>query len=93
MAGDLAALAALLDGQGKYDKAEPLYHRALKIFKRVYGEEHYEIAVNLNNLAALKHAKGKIGRSNGHEGNGTLLVLYWVLSIPALGQEIASIRP
>ena len=52
-------MAALLDGQGKSDKAEPLYHRALKIFKRVYGEEHYEIAVNLNNLAALKHAKGE----------------------------------
>lgn len=27
--------------------------------------------------------------SHGHQINGTLLVVYWVLSIPALGQEIA----
>jgi tetratricopeptide (TPR) repeat protein len=36
-----------------------LHYRALAIFERAYGPEHYEIAVNLNNLGALKHAQGK----------------------------------
>lgn len=31
----------------------------LDIFEREYGPEQYEIAVNLNNLAALKQAQGK----------------------------------
>jgi len=56
----MAALAALLDGQKKYREAETLYRRALAIFERVYGEEHYEIAVSLNNLAAIYHALGKL---------------------------------
>ena len=55
----MAALAALLDGQGKYDEAEKLYRRALAVFERTYGPEHYEVAVNLNNLAALCHATGR----------------------------------
>jgi tetratricopeptide (TPR) repeat protein len=59
VAADVAALAALLDGQGKYDEAEKLYRRALTVFERVYGTEHYEIAVTLNNLAAIYHARGE----------------------------------
>ena len=58
MAADVAALAAILDGQGKYDEAEALYRRALTIFERVYGPDHYEVAVTCNNLAALSYAKG-----------------------------------
>src|SRR5712692_650598 len=54
----MAALAALLDGQGKFAEAEQLYRRALAIFKRTYGSEHYELAVNFNNLAAIQHKKG-----------------------------------
>ena len=55
----MAALAALLDGQGKVDEAERLYRQALAVFERAYGPEHYEVAVNLNNLAALAHAQGR----------------------------------
>ena len=29
-------------------------------FERRYGPEHYDIAVNLNNLAAVRRAKGDI---------------------------------
>lgn len=57
VAADRAALAALLDGQGKYDEAEALYERALEVFERVYGPGHYEIAVTLNNLAAMHQAR------------------------------------
>lgn len=59
MAADIAALAALLDGQRKYAEAEQLYRRALAIFERSHGAENYEIAVNLNNLAANCNAQGR----------------------------------
>lgn len=63
VAADLAALAALLVGQGKCDEAERLYRRALTIFRRVYGLNHYEVAVTLNNLAAIAQAQGDLSRS------------------------------
>jgi len=58
VAADVAALAAILDGQGKRDEAEGLIRRSLAVFERVYGPEHYEVAINLNNLAALRQGKG-----------------------------------
>jgi tetratricopeptide (TPR) repeat protein len=42
-----------------YEEAERLYRRALDILERVYGPEHHEVAVTLNNLAALAHARGR----------------------------------
>jgi tetratricopeptide (TPR) repeat protein len=30
------------------------------VFMRVYGSDHYEVAVNLNNLAALRQAGGDV---------------------------------
>jgi tetratricopeptide (TPR) repeat protein len=53
----------LLDQQGKYDEAESLYHQALAVFERTYGPEHYEVAVTLNNLAALAQAQGNPGKA------------------------------
>jgi len=49
----------LLDSQGKYVEAKQLCLRALSVFERVYGPEHYDIAVNLNNLAAVYQATGR----------------------------------
>ena len=39
--------------QGKLDEAEPLYKESLAIDKKVYGDEHPEVATDLNNLALL----------------------------------------
>ena len=58
VAADIAALAGLLDGQGKYDEAEALYRRALGLFEHALGPEHYEVAITCNNLAALSHTRG-----------------------------------
>jgi tetratricopeptide (TPR) repeat protein len=58
MAREIAALAMLLDGQGKYEQSEPLYRQAIEIFSLVYGAEHFEVAVNLNHLAAVREARG-----------------------------------
>lgn len=40
VAADKAALAAILDAQGRFDEAGELYRQALAVFERVYGPEH-----------------------------------------------------
>jgi tetratricopeptide (TPR) repeat protein len=54
----LATLAAILDAQEKHEEAEELYRRALNILESQLGQENYEAAVNLNNLAALNFRRG-----------------------------------
>jgi tetratricopeptide (TPR) repeat protein len=46
-------LAVLYEEQGKYEKAEPLYKRALIIVEKELGPEHPTVAASLNNLASL----------------------------------------
>ena len=55
---DAAAYASLLDGLERYAESEPIYVRVLKAFEKMYGPEHYEIVVNLNNLANVRYARG-----------------------------------
>ena len=43
---------------GAYEKALPLYQRALDISEKVLGPEHPDVATTLNNLAALYHHMG-----------------------------------
>jgi tetratricopeptide (TPR) repeat protein len=50
-------MAALYHTQGKYKMAEELYLRALELKRRLYGEEHEEVALNLQNLAITYGAK------------------------------------
>jgi tetratricopeptide (TPR) repeat protein len=59
VAADLAALAPILDAQGKRNEAAALMLRSLAILERTYGPNHYEVAVSLNNLAALRAAEGQ----------------------------------
>ena len=39
--------------QGKLDEAKPYMEQVLSIDKKVYGEDHPEVATDLNNLAQL----------------------------------------
>jgi len=59
----------LLKAKGDYDGAEPLFREALAIDKKVYGEDHPEVATDLNNLAQLLKKKGdeKTASSMGKE--------------------------
>ncbi|MBW1615469.1 MAG: tetratricopeptide repeat protein [Deltaproteobacteria bacterium] len=43
----------------KYKKAISYYEKALNIYKKVYGEEHPDIATNLNNIGAVLEALGE----------------------------------
>jgi tetratricopeptide (TPR) repeat protein len=54
-----AAWAALVEGVGRLEEAREIYLRALATFERVYGEEHYEVAVTLNNLAGVADELGQ----------------------------------
>ena len=39
--------------QGKLDEAKPYYEQSLAIRKKVFGDEHPDVASGLNNLAQL----------------------------------------
>ncbi len=68
VAADLAALAAILDAQGRFEESLPLYRRALRILHRhgdfrreldaVGQSETQEIAVIVNNLGAVWFRRG-----------------------------------
>ena len=60
VASDMAALAALLDGQRKFDEAERLYVEALDVFEREPESNAGEIAVALNGLGALQAMRGEL---------------------------------
>jgi tetratricopeptide (TPR) repeat protein len=63
VASDLKALGAILDGLGKHDESEKLYHRAWSIYRKQFGSVHAEIAVVLNNLGAMHQSAGRHGRA------------------------------
>ena len=55
----LASLADLYRAQGDYQKAEPLYQRALAIGERTLGPDHPTVLACRNNYAALLRATGR----------------------------------
>jgi tetratricopeptide (TPR) repeat protein len=63
---DATAYAGVLDGLERYDESEPIYRRALAIFERAYGPEHYEVAATLHNLAAVRAARGQLEEAENH---------------------------
>ena len=63
---DRAALAAILEGLGRHEEAEQLYKRALRVFRKTYGPEHYDIAIALNNLGAVYQARGEMVSAHWH---------------------------
>ena len=52
-------LAFLLQNQGKYAEAEPLFRRAIEISEKALGKEHPTVATDYNNLAVLLQDQGK----------------------------------
>lgn len=61
MAADAAVLGAVLSGLGRYDEAEGLlFRRALSTWEHRYGPDHYEVAVNQHNLAAVAQGRGDL---------------------------------
>ena len=52
VAAVLGNLATLYSLQGQYERADPLYLRALKLREAALGPDHPDVATSLNNLAA-----------------------------------------
>ena len=57
---DGAALASILHGLKQWDEAIAHFEAAIAFFEKQFGSVHYEIAINLNNLAASLQAKGDV---------------------------------
>lgn len=49
--------------RGRYGETEPLYVKALRIYRSQLGEDHPHTAASLNNLAALYNAQGRYGEA------------------------------
>jgi tetratricopeptide (TPR) repeat protein len=64
---DVAALAALVEGQGhaRLDEAARLYQRALRIFRRTLGPASGEVAINLCSLGGVRQAQGRLAVAEG----------------------------
>ena len=61
VAADLAALAALVEGQGRFDEASVLYARALTVFRRRLGPASSEVGFTLAALGGVRQAQGRLG--------------------------------
>ena len=71
-------LAVLLQDQGKYAEAEPLYRRAIEIDEKALGKDHPDVAIRYNNLADLlqdqgKYDRGRAALSAGHRDRRKVL--------------------
>jgi tetratricopeptide (TPR) repeat protein len=64
LAGDMVALAAILDGQGKFDEAEALYVVALGILEKDPAANARELAVALNDLGANYARRDRLDDAN-----------------------------
>jgi tetratricopeptide (TPR) repeat protein len=70
---DLAALAALLDCQGKFNESAPLYLRALDIFEHALGPDNLETGMAVANLAAAKSAQGQHAEAASYFADALLI--------------------
>jgi len=53
----------VLQKQGRYAEAEPLFKRALAIKEKAFGPDHPGVALGLSNLASLYNAQGRYGEA------------------------------
>jgi tetratricopeptide (TPR) repeat protein len=59
----MRALGVLLDHKGEFARAEPLKRRALAVNEASLGKDHPEVAIDLNNLAALLQETNRLGEA------------------------------
>ncbi len=57
---DGAAFGSILHGLNKWDEAISYFKEAITFFEDKFGSMHYDVALNLNNLAASEEAKGNL---------------------------------
>ena len=57
---DGAAFGSILHGLKQWDRAIAHFKTAISFFEERFGSMHYDVALNLNNLAASEQAKGNL---------------------------------
>ena len=48
---------------GEYNQAKELYGKALIISKKIFGEDHANVASSYNNLASVYHSLGEYNQA------------------------------
>lgn len=61
--GDSVAYGAILDGLGRYDESRPIYERAIREYRELYGSDSYELAAAMHNLAGVECAQGRLANA------------------------------
>ena len=56
----VTSLARMLQAQGRFAEAEPLYRQSLAKHRGLFGSDNVEVSTSLRNLAALLMAQGKL---------------------------------
>ena len=56
-------MAKMLESQGRYDEAKPIFIEALAVVKRELPGQHMELAHALHNLATVCNAQGRAGEA------------------------------
>ena len=59
----MSNLAGVLEDQGKFESAESLHRRALKILEITVGWKHRDTATSLNNLASVLEEQGNFSEA------------------------------
>ena len=49
----------MYDSQGEFNKAKELHEKALVICKKIFGEDHADVATSYNNLALVYDSLGE----------------------------------
>lgn len=66
VAGDMVALAAILDGLDQHEEAEALYREGLQVFQRDRVTNAGEIAVALHGLGTLCSVRGRLQEAESY---------------------------
>jgi tetratricopeptide (TPR) repeat protein len=89
-------LALLYSSQERYEEAEPLYLSVLKMYKRMLGDEHPDLATSQLNLGVLYQKQGRCAEAEapyrqalaiaqsklGSNHPHTQVILDWLKSLP-----------
>ncbi len=70
----LSALAAVYRRGGRYDEAQVVYQRLLRVREEVRGTEHYEVGTTLLNLALNEAEWGRLDDALAHAERGWSIV-------------------
>ena len=58
---------------GEYNQAKEMYEKALMIRKKIFGENHANVAKSYNNLASVYHSLGEYNQAKELHEKGLMI--------------------